>query len=567
VKKPANITYGVEDRPPISIVILSGLQNVAVMAVYLILPLIICRQAGASIATTVAVLSFAMLVMGIATLLQLARTWGVGSGYLIPAHFTGIYASPSLVAAETAGLPLVFGMTAFAGLIETGLSRILNRLRPYFPPEIAGLVVMLVGVTNAAISVRYLAQPTGTATDAEMGVIVAVVTLGSMVALNVWTRGTLRMICALIGIVAGYILAVAIGLLPAKDFAVAAEVPIFALPQIDHLGLSFDIALVMPFLVSAIAATLKAMAVVSFCQKINDAEWIRPDLNNIRGGVAADGLGTIVAGILGTFGVNASPSCVGLSAATGVTARTVAYAIAAIFAISAFLPGVAVALAIMPKPVIAAALMFTACFLLINGMQLITSRMLDSRKTFVVGLTIVAGLAIEIFPHIADFAPPVLKPILGSSLVFGTVLAFTMNIVFRLGLRQKVSLLFDPAGDDVSKLDSFLDEYGAKWGARRDIISRAGFAIHQAVEAATDHCNVRGPIRIDASFDEFNLDLTMTFEGDVLELPEKRPSEAAIRQTDDGIRLLAGFMLRRNADRVHSERIGEKAVVRFHFDH
>jgi NCS2 family nucleobase:cation symporter-2 len=142
-----------------------------------------------------------------------------------------------------------------------------------------------------------------------------------------------------------------------------------------------------------------------------------------------------------------------------------------------------------------------------------------------------------------------------------------MNIVFRLGLRQKVSLLLEPAEDKVSKLDDFLDEYGAKWGARRDIISRAGFAMHQAVEAATDHCNVRGPIRIDASFDEFNLDLTMTFEGDLLELPEKRPSEADIRQSDDGLRRLAGFMLRRNADRVHSERVGEKAVVRFHFDH
>lgn len=567
MKKPANIVYGVEDRPPVSIIVLSGLQNVAVMAVYLILPLIVCRKADASIAVTIAVLSFSMVVMGIATLLQLARSRFVGSGYLTPAHFTGIYTSPSLIAVETAGLPLMFGMTAFAGAIETGLSRVLSRLRPYFPPEIAGSVVMLVGVTNAAISVRYLAEPTGTATSAETGVIVAVATLGSMVALNVWTRGTLRMVCALIGIIAGYVLAAALGLLTAKDFAVASEVPILALPEVSHLGWSFDIALMVPFVISAVAATLKAMAVVSFCQKINDSEWIRPDLNNVRGGVAADGLGTFVAGALGTFGVNASPSCVALSAATGVTARTVAYVIAAMLAVAAFLPGVAMTLAIMPKPVVAAALMFTACFLLINGMQLITSRMLDSRKTFVVGLTIIAGLAIEIFPHAANFAPSVLKPILGSSLVFGTVLAFTMNIVFRLGVRQKVSLLLEPAEDNVSKLDNFLDECGAKWGARHDIISRAGFAMHQAVEAAIDHCNVRGLIRIDASFDEFNLDLTMTFEGDLLELPERRPSEADIRQSDDGMRLLAGFMLRRNADRVHSERVGEMAVVRFHFDH
>jgi NCS2 family nucleobase:cation symporter-2 len=565
VKKPPSIVYGVDDRPPVTITILSGLQNVAVMAVYLIFPLIICREAGASIAVTVAVLSLAMLVMGSATLLQAMRTRGVGSGYLCPAHFTGTYISPSLTAVGIGGLPLVFGMTMFAGAIEVCLSRLLNRLRPYFPPEIAGLVVMLVGVTNAAVSVRYLVEPGDVSTTGEITLLIAAVTLGSMVALNVWTRGIARMICALIGIVAGYVLAAVLGVLTAKDFSI--DVPVFALPSIRHLGWSFDFALVIPFTCSAVAATLKAMAVIAICQKINDTEWIRPNMNNVRDGVAADGLGTIVAGWFGTFGVNASPSCVALSAATGVTARTVAYAIAAIFGVAAFMPVVAVTLAVMPRPVIAAALTFTACFLLINGMQVITSRMLDSRKTFVVGLTIVAGLAVEIFPEIARAAPALLKPILGSSLVFGTVLAFGMNIVFRLGLRQTVALLFDPTEDNASRLDDFLDEHGGKWGARRDIISRANFALHQLTEAVSDHCQVRGPIQIEATFDEFNLDLTVSYDGDLLEFPELRPSEADIRESDDGLRRLAGFLLRRNADRVRSQRVGERAVVRFHFDH
>ena len=566
MKKPANIVFGVEDRPPLGILILAGLQNVAVMAVYLILPLIVCQKAGASMAVTVDVLSFSMLAMAAASLLQAGRRWGIGCGYLCPAHFTGIYTSPSLAAAEVGGLPLVFGMTVFAGAVEIGLSRALNRLRPYFPPEIAGVVVMLVGVTNAAISIRYLAEPSDTASGPGMAIMLAMVTLGAMVALNVWTRGTVRMVCALIGIALGYGLALAVGQLPVRDLP-GSGLPLVALPQIGHLGWTFDLSMATPFLVSAVAAVLKAMAVISLCQKINDPDWIRPDLNNTRDGVAADGLGTMVAGALGAVGVNASPSCVGLSAATGITARTVTFAIAAIFVVAAFLPGVTMTLAVMPKPIIAAALMFTACFLLINGMQVITSRMLDSRKTFVVGLTMIAGLGIEIFPHFADAAPAMLKPIVGSSLVFGTLLAFSMNIVFRIGLRQKVSLLFDPARDASDRLDTFLDEQGAKWGARRDIINRAGFALHQLVEAVADHCEPRGPIRIEASFDEFNLDLAMSYDGALLELPTKRPSEHEIRESDDGLRRLAGYMLRRNADRAQSERGRDTAAVRFHFDH
>jgi hypothetical protein len=42
---------------------------------------------------------------------------------------------------------------------------------------------------------------------------------------------------------------------------------------------------------------------------------------------------------------------------------------------------------------------------------------------------------------------------------------------------------------------------------------------------------------------------------------------AEIRESDEGSRLLAGFMLRRNADRTRSEWKDGRARVLFHFDH
>lgn len=566
MRKPADIVYGVGDNPPVPITVLSALQYVAIMAVYLIFPLIICREAGASTADTIGVLSLAMLVTGAATLLQVLRLRGIGSGYLCPEDFSGIYVPPSIAAAGMGGLPLVFGMTAFAGLAEAGLSRVLNRLRPYFPPEVAGLVIMLAGISNAAISVDYLRRSAQSGHAAGVA-LVAVATLGSMVALNVWTRGALRMLCALIGIIVGYLTAALSGLLAAKDFALVGSAPVFALPRLEQIGWTFDIALVIPFLIGALASTLKAMAVLAICQRINDADWLRPDLENLRSGVAADGLGTFLGGALGTFGVSASASCVGLSAATGITSRRVAYAIAAIFALGAFFPKAAAALAVMPKPVMAAGLMFTACFLLINGIQTIASRMLDSRKTFIVGLTLIGALAVETFPQMADRLPEMLRPVLGSALVFGTVLAFVLNLVFRIGVRQRVSVLFDAISGHFAELDDFLDVNGARWGARRDIIDRAKFALHQAVEAIADHCAVEAPVRIAASFDEFNLDLDVSYRGRLLELPEQRPSDGEIRDTEDGLRRLAGFMLQKNADRARAEQTADTAALRFHFDH
>ena len=161
----------------------------------------------------------------------------------------------------------------------------------------------------------------------------------------------------------------------------------------------------------------------------------------------------------------------------------------------------------------------------------------------------------------------ILQPIVGSSLVLGTVLAFTLNLLFRIGVRQRVHLQFDVASGRAGDVDHFLDEHGAKWGARGDIVARASFALHQFAEAIGDHCNVRAPIRTEASFDEFNLDLAMSYEGVPFELPERRPSAAEFQESEDGLRRLTGFMLRQNADLAESEITDELVVVRFHFDH
>jgi uncharacterized membrane protein AbrB (regulator of aidB expression) len=70
---------------------------------------------------------------------------------LCPSIFTVAYLGPSLLALKTGGLSLVFGMTVFAGCVESALSRSLRHLRAFFPPEIAGLVVVLLGVTIGEI--------------------------------------------------------------------------------------------------------------------------------------------------------------------------------------------------------------------------------------------------------------------------------------------------------------------------------------------------------------------------------------------------------------------------------
>jgi len=565
-RKPTNIIYGLEESPPILVTIMAGLQQVGVVSINLVYPLLVFRSIGAPIELVASMLSLGMFVLGGTTFLQSSRVGRLGSGYMCPMTFSVTYLSPSLLAAKMGGLPLVFGMTIFSGILETALAPLLNRLRAIFPPEISGLVIFVIGLSGGIAGLRTLfASNAAPVLTAEW--IVGAFTLGTMIALNVWGKGPARMFCTLIGLVAGYAAAIAVGLIGKDVFAAVGAQPWFGLPTFDHLAWSFDLTLAAPFAIGSIAAAMKAAGTITVCQKMNDADWARPDMKTVTSGVLADGLSSIIAGMAGALGANISTPAVGLAAATGVTSRIVAYAAGVILILIGFFPKLPALLGLMPRPVIVAALLFAVCFIIVNGLQIMSSRLLDARRTLIISLSIVAGMAVEVFPSIAISAPPPLSYFVGSSLVLSTVIALMLNLLFRIGVKKTASLTIEPHAVDPQKIETFFQSQGATWAARPDIVKRASYGTIQLVDAVTADYWREGPIVIEASFDEFNLDVRILYTGDEMRFPDTRPSLAQIRDSAEGAQLLAGFMLRRNADRIRSESNAGRSRVVFHFDH
>ncbi|HET7596170.1 MAG TPA: solute carrier family 23 protein, partial [Burkholderiales bacterium] len=212
MKRPANIVYGLNESPPFHVSAFNGVQYVGLIAINLVYPLLVFRAADTSVQRVGSLLAIGMLVLGAATFLQARRVGPIGSGYMCPATFTATYLGPSLLAVEIGGLPLLFGMTLFAGLLEIALAPLLNRLRPIFPPEVSGLVIFVIGLSGGIAGLRaMLGDKAAPVSMAEWGI--AAVTLGAMIAFNVWGTGILRMLCALIGLLIGYSAAVVAGLL------------------------------------------------------------------------------------------------------------------------------------------------------------------------------------------------------------------------------------------------------------------------------------------------------------------------------------------------------------------
>ncbi|HWE73261.1 MAG TPA: solute carrier family 23 protein [Stellaceae bacterium] len=567
MKKPANIVYGAEEQPPRLVTLVSGVQHVAVIAIFMVYPLVIGRVVGASAAEISDMLRLSMLALALGVLLQALPGGPIGSRRLAPSIFTGIYLAPSILAAKLGGLPLVWGMTIFAGLCEAVLAQFWVRLRTLIPPESAGMVVFLVGVIIGLAGVHLLVGDGPGGSIAGQDAVVTGITLVVMIGLNVWSKGPPRLFCILIGMACGYLAAAATGLLTAHDIAAGViDQPLLAVPSLAQLSWSFDSSLIIPFAVSGLASAMNSTAVITTYQRLDDADWVRPDMPAISRGVFADGISTATAGLLGTFGLTVSTANVGLAAATGVLSRPIGFVVAAILFVLAFQPNLIGILVIMPPPVMAAALLFTAVFIMIGGVQIISSRVLDPRRILVVGMGMMSFFIVSVFPAAFTRVPDWAQPLVTSPLVLATLVALSLNLVFRIGIRRTVRLAIEPAAADMKEIADFIERNAGIWGARRDVTLRVQFGIQQFVEAVIEHCAPSGLIGLSVSYDEFSVTAAIDYAGETFELPQERPSEEEIIASELGARRLAGFLIRNIAEKAQLAREGERHILRLVFD-
>lgn len=299
--KPDGLFYGLNERPPFLPLLLLGLQHVFVMSSTLVLAIVVVHEIGGTFDQIHTVVSMSMMAAGIGTMLQALGRWGIGSGYLVPNLVGPSFLSVSVQAAWLGGLPLMHGMTIVAGFFEVLFSRVVHWLRFLFPTEITGLVVLMVGIALIPLgSSKFLGITYGGDLIQPRCVLVATLTLATMVGINLWSRSRLKLYCVLIGMVSGYLLSFLMGVLLSADFVNVAHVPFFSLPfQGDgFLDYAFDWALLPSFLIVSMCGALKSFGNIITAQKINDANWQAPDMKVVGNGLLADGVSVIAAGTL-----------------------------------------------------------------------------------------------------------------------------------------------------------------------------------------------------------------------------------------------------------------------------
>src|SRR5208337_4460757 len=521
-RKPSNLTYGVDDPVPLPTCLLLGLQHSFQVTTALIFAMIVVQGMGGSQEVAGFFISMSLLAGGIATLLQALNKKGIGSGYFAPSICEPAYISASLMAAKLGGLPLVLGMTALSGIFEMTISRFVHRMRKIFTPEVMGLVVAMVGISIIPVAVRNFLGITESRPVINPHVLmVSIATLGTMVAITVWSKGKLRLFSVIVGMVTGYVISFLTGLMPSAHIQQIFRKPLLALPDITLLRWSFDVSLILPFVIASLCASVKTIGNLTTCQKINDADWKRPEMTDIRKGLFADGLGMSISGIIGGMGQSTASSNIGLSLGTGATSRQIAFTTG----------GILIALAFFPR--------FAEIFVLS------------------------VSALLQVYTQIEN---PWIRPIFTSSLYIATLLAILLTIIFQIGLTKRSRQHLEVGKTTYEHIRDLMEQHGALWGARQEVVNRAVSAVNALMEMIAAEELTKKPIQMDMSFDEFSLDLILQYEGKPIDITGTYVQPQIL---DENISMmqLALCMIRKDVDRLDvTEKDGQQRIV-LHYDH
>ena len=212
--------HPVDRMLPVGQLFLYGLQHVMSMyAGVVAVPLIVGTALGLPFADLAYLLTAALLVSGLATLLQ---TLGVGRiGARLPlvqgASFAAVASMLAIgkdAGGGVRGLQFIFGAILVAGLVGFLLSGVFNRLLHYFPPVVTGSVITVIGISLLPVAIRWAGGGVVTApTFGSPGNIgLAALTLAIILLIYRFLPGFFSRIAILAGLVLGTLVATALGM-------------------------------------------------------------------------------------------------------------------------------------------------------------------------------------------------------------------------------------------------------------------------------------------------------------------------------------------------------------------
>ncbi len=473
---------GVDDPIPRGELWLVAIQHAVLVLAFLVYPLAAAQQMGLAEDQTTQFITACILAVGAATVWHsLRQPWG--SGVLAVEVPTPIFLPATVLIGSAGGLGAIAAMSLVSGVVGLVFSRMLRWLRVLFPAEVCGVAVIMLGISLVRPGMTHAlglhgphAGPNG------IHLAISFATLVTIVAVAVYAQSRLRLLALALGLLVGLGVSLALGELGSVQWDSVLDEPWLGWPEVAWVMPQFAWEWIPLCLVMGLVLSVDNIGMLVSIQRQYNPHWQRIDYRQASAGVSTSSLGDLVAGLFGAMPTGISSANISLAHATGRLARRIALVTGLLLLCTAFTPRFVSALALIPKPVIGAVMVFAAAYMVVSGMSLFLTRLLSPRRVFVIGLALVLGLTPALIPGVFDQTPHLIRPILESPLALGTFSAMVLVIVFRFGEAQQAILnimVADTRNESLQEfqlnrqLRPFLTALGEQAGSSKEQVERA----------------------------------------------------------------------------------------------
>jgi NCS2 family nucleobase:cation symporter-2 len=429
--------HPVDAVPPAPRLLALSLQHVLVMyAGAVAVPLIIGRAAKLPPEQVALLVNADLFACGIATLIQAVGIgpFGIRLPIMMGVTFAAVAPMVAMVTNPSIGLLGIFGAAIAAGLITILIAPFISRLLPLFPPVVTGTIILMIGISLMRVGVNWAAgapAPTlpGYGDPVHLGVALAVLLL--ILAITKYGRGFVGNIAVLLGIIAGCVLAWAIGKM---GFAKVASASWFGLIMPFSFGMpTFDLVAIITMTIVMIVVMIESTGMFLAVGEMTG----RPvDTAALTRGLRTDGLATVIGGVFNTFPYTSYSQNVGLVGVTGVRSRWVCALGGVIMLAMGLIPKLGALVDSVPLFVLGGAGIVMFGMVAATGIRILTAVDFAGQRNnlFIVAIAIGFGMIPLVAPQFFKNMPHALAPILESGILLAAIVAVLLNLYFN-GMR------------------------------------------------------------------------------------------------------------------------------------
>jgi uracil-xanthine permease len=337
-----------------------------------------------------------------------------------------VYIGPVVIIAKTSSLAAATTAMLIGGVILFVVSPLLGKLRTLFPPVVVGTLLLITGETLIKIAANVAAGVNTPYAGNPMTLILVVVSIILILAINRTTRGFVRALSVFLALVCLYLIAIAMGL---ANFQLVGNAPWFRLPSVLPYGWFAwpSVAGLTTVIIYYLIAAIYTMSItLALCKMLG----VEGSEARVRGAIADDGLGSVIAAAFGGVPLISYDQNVGAISLTGVGSRYVVAVAGVILIVMAFLPKIGAIIAIVPPFVLGGTLIFMFGMIAAVGVGILTDSLKSRRDLLLIAASLGLSTAVNFAPPaLLQSVPDSLRILAADGIVVGTVTAVLLNVL------------------------------------------------------------------------------------------------------------------------------------------